>query len=184
MSREDGTSVQEIAEELNELISVASELKYIDIGLLVRRCKDSMNKMIAMYEQHPEETYKLDYLKLETEIAAVQLEFYVQCRIDKYRDRYKLRAFTTIFNEDVKHILHSKCQRIKESGDVIKPKDDVNVDALKWVDYFKFATRLKMRSNHLVFNLTNDDELMIKLISNEVKEYKKAHAEEFGGMGI
>lgn len=173
-------SVQQINTECNEMLNIAESMPFIDIGIMARDLKDLLKLLNDVFDTSPDNTTELNKRKTEVEIKALQLEYYIQCRSDFYRERYKLRNFANVLMEDIRNIFLAKSKRIKESGTVLQPNNSTNVDALKWADYFSYATKLYNRSNHILFELTDEDEKMIKTLTFEISEYKNEHPEEFG----
>lgn len=165
-------SVKQIKTECDQLINVAGTLPYIDVGIMARDLKDMLKELTDFFDSYPEKERELNMKKTMVEIKAIQLEHLIQCRVNEFRERHKLRGFSTLLLEDVRSVFKDKVKKIKETGTVVKKKDDVNVDALLWSDYFNYAVKLYNRSNHILFEIDNEDERMIKLITEEIKTYR------------
>lgn len=162
-------SVQQINRECTEIIDIANTLPYIDIGIMTRDLKDLLSDLLTFFDKHPGKTRDISMKKTLVEIKAIQLEHLIQHRVDVYRERHKMRVFSSILLKDVRDIAMDKVGKIKATGYVVKEEGDENIVALKWMDYFNFAVKFNNRSNHILFEVTPEDETLIKIITEEIK---------------
>ena len=163
--KEKTDSVLQIKEAVKNLLDVANENKSMSISLSMGLVRTYLKDLLALYEDEPEATFKIDGLKVSVENASIILEqkLYHECNL--YGDLVELRRFAKSMYHDVYDVFSQKVD------------NGTNEEILTWAEYVKFSLIMYSQSKHIVFSLSEDDENMIKRITMDLKAFK-----ELGGI--
>lgn len=151
-------SVQQILSECDTMITQALDCEYADVKGLGVTLKSECEKLRQLFELSPDDADNLRKQKQCVERTAIRLEFYLFARLGLYKDRKELRDFAGSLFEDCREIT------MKISKD---PNCD-NAVVMEWATYTGWALSFYMRSLHVNFDVSNEDEDQIKLITTKM----------------
>ncbi len=164
-------SVQQIEQEVNELLKVAEELPYTNVILTADFLKKNMEELKKDFSEHPENVSNINFKKTRVESCGLNLEYFIQCYSNEFKDRYKLRCYVNMIRDEVYEIFS-----------LINRKTDKRVSdevLLQWASNCAFCLRLQTLASHLMFSLTDEDEVQLKDIVDQISVYHAQNPLEF-----
>lgn len=168
--RNDSNSVQQINKECTKMLEIARDMHYVDTDIMSAGLESALKAMIDTFNEHPEDRLLVLNKKLEVERLAISLEYYIQARSSHFRERYAMRKFASRLYNDVKKVSYAHMKKLEPTGSTIKESDSPNVKHLIWTSYLSFARTFSLRALHVNFNVYPEDDQMIMLITQALKE--------------
>lgn len=156
-------SVQQIVNECKEMLAHTEHCEYYDILSLGKTLREEVGILEQLFEFTPGETDKIKAQKQVVERLAIRLEFFLMVRMHLYQERKQLRDFAGKFFNDCKDITSILNKKGKSS----------ERELLKWAGHTGYAMSLYARSLHIVFELSDDDNECIKMITAEMNNAKE-----------
>ena len=153
-------SVKQIIEECDKMIEFTKDTEYLDVKSIEKTLATKKDALWKLFDETPDKTHEIEKLKTEVESLGIRLEYYLSVRMNKYTDRRKLRLYTHKLYNDTREacLLYSR----------ENPNDTYGITA--WGVKAQWALSLYARANHLIFELDDEDENMIKDIIGTLKE--------------
>lgn len=161
-------SVQQILRSCNSMIEETKGVEYVDIWSLAHTLQVQADELSTVFDKTPGDDKTIAAKKQIVEATAIRLEFYMAIRLGVYQDRYKLRQYAKKIYEDTRNV----ALMIAKDKDV----DGVTVD--EWGARTRWALKFYSRSQHVLFEVTKEDEKKIKEIVDAMNVMKgdKLHA--------
>lgn len=153
-------SVQQIEKGCNDLLEQAEQLSFMDVSIAEHVVREILKELIETYDNTPEDTQKINKIKMELETNAIKLEYFVQARCGKFKERYQLRMFAENFMEDIHQLFHYHVQEKKTNDNDL---------VVSLASYSMYAIRLRARAQHILFELTEEDESFIKTVIRKMQ---------------
>lgn len=147
-------SVQQIVTECNYMIEQTIDCEYIDVKLQAQGLREKCDKLKELFDNTPEKEREIRMAKASVENSALTLEYYMYARMKLYEERYKFRQFASKMYQDL------RCIFLKSSKE----------DCVSWGPLVKWALDFNARSQHILFEVDEDDEVMIKRITEKLNE--------------
>ena len=148
-------SVKQIVEECDSMLRYAEDTEYLDVKGIAKTLTDAKNELSKLFDETPDKFKEIEMAKANVEAIAIRLEYYLSVRMDKYTERRKLRVFAAKMYDDVREACIAYAKE--------NPDDAVGIT--KWGVTTNWALTFYSRANHIIFELSDDDENMIKNIS-------------------
>lgn len=145
-------SVKQIVEECDRMIELTKDTEYLDIKGIVVTLTEKKNELFELFDKSPDKLKEIECLKAEVESLAIRLEYYLSVRMNEYTERRKLRAYAHKLYNDTREacLIYAK----ERSGD--------KYGITAWGVKAQWALTLYNRANHIIFELDEEDERMIK----------------------
>ncbi len=156
-------SVQQILSECDEMLAPTTDCEYADVKGLAKTLKDDCEKLRQLFEISPDDVESLRKQKQCVERTAIRLEFYLFARMGLYKERKELRSFAGRLYDDCRTITY------RISRDPIA----THAEVVDWASYTGWALALYERSLHIVFELSEADEAIIKDITTKMNVLKE-----------
>ena len=159
-------SVQQICTECKNMIEQTKDCEFIDVKSLAGTLQEACNKLTDLFNTSPDKERLIASQKNTVENIAIRLEYYMDVRMGLYTDRRKLRKFAESLYNDLRDI----CNLVALGKSTYKKEDVV-----EWGSKAKWAISLLARAQHIIFELDEEDEKMIKSLIEDIKEFKEGN---------
>lgn len=145
-------SVKQIVDECDRMLTFAKDSEYADVRSMANVLEQKKSELFEVFDKTPEKVKEVECLKAETESLAIRLEYYLSVRMGEYTERRKLRAYAYKLYTDTREacLVYAREQS----------NDKYGITA--WGVKTQWALTLYNRANHIIFELDEDDENMIK----------------------
>lgn len=156
-------SVQQIIDTCKEMIDIGIESECLDVNSLAITLKDECIDLQNTFNETPEDIRTINIKKRNVEDTAIRLEFFLRVRLGLFEDRNKMREFAEKLYEDTRN---------KTMG-LSRRKDITPMLLNEWGVHTGWALKFMSRSRHILFEVTNEDELKIRSISIALKRVEE-----------
>ena len=159
-------SVQQILSSCESMMEESKGVEYVDIWSLTYSLKTQTDELKRVFDTEPENEKLLQAKKQIVEATAIRLEFYLAVRLGLYTDRYKMRKYAQKLYQDTRQIAIMISKDESQSGIVVD----------EWGARTRWALKFYARSQHILFEVDEEDEKKIKEIIDAMNALKGERA--------